>query len=734
MTTSPRPRLVARCLGAALIAVLALALQPPAGAAPPDRPGKGPKNPAATEPAAFDYRQVEGLSTDRYSTVKETTTLPMHDGTEVYVEVTRPADTEGQPLDGRWPVILEASPYHGTLADREGRRILPEPTAEDGVSLGLTGYFVPKGYAVVMMDLRGTGKSDGCLDHLGPHDAKDLKTVVEWAASEPWSNGRVGMTGHSYVGSTPSLAAAVDPQGLETIVPSAGLATMYDHQFQAGVPYFLQWAGPMFAYEQLALERDLPGGEHFGEKPEETGCGLPNSSLTAGEAQLSGEYTAWHGERDWRQAATAADIPVFMVHGVNDNAARVAGMEWFTDRGGRPGDKIWLGQWDHGSGCCPTRRGIQWTYALHAWFDKHLAQRDVETGPAAEMFLSDGTFQGARTGDRTQILVDSRWPTSSEQMLTLYPSADGTMSGAPPTTAGSASFAGDPGGFQDPQGTGGVDFATAPMTEDTVLAGQPLLDLVASVSMPRVHLIGTLYDEGPEGDRRRISQFAINPELRVGTATPKPVLPGVLYEMEPPGFAMAHNLRKDHRLVLRFTTSDPDKVPTFATDPQVTIATGPGGTALQVPVVGTPTLVDDTVPLTTSDAGEEPVVGPAQPEERASVTPSAGGPERTPLTVAYHEFDVEDGFDNAALLVSAVPSMSADIDLYLQRQNDDGSWSGDLVSGASGSLTEESLRLMDPAPGHYRVEVHNWAGLPATRVDLTLTHLNSAGEPGPASP
>ena len=263
--------------------------------------------------AAFDYTQVEGLTTDQYGTVKETLELPMQDGTEVHIEVTRPADASGAAVTGEWPVILEASPYHGTLADREGMRILPDPRDADGTSLGLTGYFVPKGYAVVMMDLRGTGLSDGCLDHLGPKDAQDLKDVVEWAASQPWSNGRVGMTGHSYVGSTPSLAAAMNPQGLETIVPSAGMATMYDHQFQAGVPYFLQWAGPMEAYEQIALERDLPDGEHFGQKPEETGCGLPNSSLTAGEAQLSGQYTSWHGERDWREAATAADVPVFMV-------------------------------------------------------------------------------------------------------------------------------------------------------------------------------------------------------------------------------------------------------------------------------------------------------------------------------------------------------------------------------------------------------------------------------------
>jgi predicted acyl esterase len=724
-TPSRRRRLGALLATAVTLAVTGATLQP-AQAAPPDkRGGKPPKDSAPA--AAFDYTQVSGLSQDRYPTVKETFELPMWDGTEVHVEVTRPD------ADGTFPVILEASPYHGTLADREGTRILPEPRDEDGASVGLTGYFAPKGYAVVMMDLRGTGFSDGCLDHLGPNDAKDLHQVVEWAASQPWSSGRVGMTGHSYVGSTPSLAAATDPDGLVTIVPSAGLATMYDHQFQAGVPYFLQWAGPMYAYEQLALERDLPGGEHAGQKPEETGCGLANSALTAGEAQLSGQYTAWHAERDWRAEATASDVSVFMVHGVNDNAARVAGMEWFTERGARPGDKLWLGQWDHGSGCCPTRRGIQWTYALHAWFDKQLAQRRVQTGPAAEMFLSDGTFAGARTGDRSQVLVDTQWPTSSQQMLTLHPDADGTLGTTAPATPGSASFTGDPSGAQDPQGTGGLDFASEPMAQDTVLAGQPLLDLVASFTAPRVHMIGTLYDEDPEGERRRISQFAINPELRAGVSTPSPVVPGVRYEMEPPGFAMAHDLRAGHRLVLRFTTSDPDKVPTFAADPNVTVFTGPNGTRLQVPVVTAPALVPDTVPLSLEEDGAAPEVGPAQAEERASVTPTAGGPQRTPLTVAYHELEVQDGFDNATLLVSAVPSMPADIDLYLQRQNADGTWSSDVAEGATGSLTEEGLTFAAPAPGRYRVEVHNWAGAPATRVDLTATFLNSAGEPGPAA-
>ena len=688
-------------------------------------------SPAPAAPAgAFDYTKIAGLSQPKYESeqiVRESLLLPMDDGVAVYLEVTRPNGKR------QYPTILEASPYHGTLADRDGTRILPEPRDENGFPLGLTRYFAPRGYAVVMMDLRGTGKSQGCLDHIGPRDDKDLKAVVEWAAKQPWSNGRVGMTGHSYVGSTPSRAAAPDPAGrvpagLVTIVPSAGLATMYDHQFQAGVPYFLQWAGPMFAYEQIALQRHLPGGETFGKNVEDTGCGLPNSSLVSGEDQLSGRYADWHAQRDWAAAATKADIPVFMVHGVNDDAARVTGMQWFTERGGRKGDKLWLGQWDHGSGCCPTRRGIQWTYALHAWFDRHLAQRNVATGPPVELFLSDGTFEGSRTGDRTQILLPGAWPAPGASVLSLYPSADGKLAGARPLLAGSASFAGDARGFTDPQRTGGVDFRTEPMATDTVLAGQPQLDLVASTTVERVHLIANLYDESPDGARRRISQFAINPELRNGIDTVTPVVPSVPMKMQPPGFAMAHKLRAGHRLVLRVTASDPDKVPTFAVDPLITIHTGPTGTALRIPVLSTPSLVADDVPLQLRPKK----AGAAQATIRGSVTPAApGAGMRTDATSAFSEFDVVEGKDNANLIVGAVPSFEADIDLYLQRQQSDGSWSADITAGESSSLTEEQLALSRPSPGRFRIEAHNWAGAPGTRVDLTVTFVNSDGVPGP---
>jgi predicted acyl esterase len=87
--------------------------------------------PSAGPPA--DYTQTRNLSQPRYATVREVVRLPAYDGEELYLEIVRPN------VSGHFPVILEASPYHGTLADRDGTRILPEPRDAAGRSLGLTG-------------------------------------------------------------------------------------------------------------------------------------------------------------------------------------------------------------------------------------------------------------------------------------------------------------------------------------------------------------------------------------------------------------------------------------------------------------------------------------------------------------------------------------------------------------------------------------------------------------------
>ena len=719
---------------------------------------------------AFDYISLaDRLSQPVFEqTIREAVRVDMPDGESLYVEIVRPdPELYGE---GPWPTIMEISPYHGTLADRSGTRIFPDPEDGEGNMIGLTGYFAPRGYAVVMVDLRGTGRSTGCLDHIGQTDAVDIKTVIEWAAGQPWSNGRVGLTGHSYVGSTPNAAAAMDPEGLVTIAPSAGLASMYDHQFNKGVPWLLQWAGPMFAYELLAMERDHPPqapavfsgqtGDNWENAPNlQYGCGWQNSSLTAGTGQVTGQYEGWHAERDWREGAAAADIPIFMIHGVNDNAARIPAAEWFfAGRGLQPGDKIWLGQWDHGStnGRCggidggrelhPTCRFDQFKYALHAWFDRHLMGRRVPTGPPVEVFLN-----GESPVDVTQVLNPETlggkvlnlrgWPADAGT-LSLYPDAtDGSLKFEPPAEDGSATFSTTAEALVASVGRGRLTFISEPLARDKVFTGLPQLNLEASVTSPITHLTATLFrervtvQEDEEGneveviEREPMNFCAIQPMLRDGVETISPVVPGQRMSLPMQCFTMGHWVPAGQRLVLEISTGTPHHAP-FGTQPNNTVFTGPEATRYDLLELGRFRLFSD-VPL--HEEYPDPIpVGPAQPGIQGDVfVPAPGaGVQVQPITAASLEFDAEEGYDNASLEVVATPSNPpADIDLYLQRQTEDGGWET-VASGTNDfRLDTEDMKTGRLDPGRYRVVAHNWLGGPQ-QVHLDLTFFNQNGEPG----
>jgi len=553
---------------------------------------------AAAQRLPVDYTALPGLSQPTFTGVERTVhELVVGDGTRLHLEIVKPRDAKDL------GVIVEASPYHGTLYDRTGGRMLPIP-GKDGKLVGLSGFFPKRGYAVVFMDMRGTGLSSGCLNTLGRADQSDLRDVVQWAATQPWSNGRVGMIGHSYVGSTPIVATQLKPKGLVTIVPSAGLPAIYDHQWQMGVPYNAQYLGPIEAYQQLALQRELPfkldlpaglglTGEHFGKDLLRVGCGLLDTSLSSGE-QLAGVDTPWHQQRDATRAAAAFAGSAFVIHGENDQAARIANLHWLYDRGPKPQDKVWIGQWDHGIGCCPNRRGAQWAGAIHAWFDHELLQRDVRTGPPVEVFMNDEPTVAAAIPARKEIYTARSWPPPVSRTLTLRASTDGTLGegqGAP----GTRSFVGDPGGFLG-TGTGNATFTSAPFTEDTILLGLPKLTLASAVTLAPLHLIATLY-YAHAYDMRRISQCAMNPQLRGGFDHITPVRPGARMQLNPPCFTVSQHVRRGDRLVLKVTTSDDDKLPLFTLDPHVTVFTGGAdGTRIELPVA-TARVYPDTAPI-----------------------------------------------------------------------------------------------------------------------------------------
>jgi putative CocE/NonD family hydrolase len=125
----------------------------------------------------------------------------MRDGVTLYADVHRPDTT------GKFPVILLRVPYDKTAA----------------TPLNYVNYFVPRGYVVVVQDTRGRYTSEGEYDPL-IHEAEDGYDTVEWAATLPWSDGKIGTAGQSYHGATQYLLPHTRPPHLVCQVPISASA------------------------------------------------------------------------------------------------------------------------------------------------------------------------------------------------------------------------------------------------------------------------------------------------------------------------------------------------------------------------------------------------------------------------------------------------------------------------------------------------------------------------------
>jgi predicted acyl esterase len=161
--------------------------------------------------------------------------VAVRDGTILRVNVFRP---EG---DGGYPVILCTHPYgKDRLPERgpSGYRPLPQyrmirQPKRVTFSAWTTwespdpAYWVTRGYAVVNCDLRGFGTSDGRGNLLTDAEAQDIYDLIEWAATQPWSNGKVGMNGVSYLAISQYKSAALRPPHLAAICPWEGFSDVY---------------------------------------------------------------------------------------------------------------------------------------------------------------------------------------------------------------------------------------------------------------------------------------------------------------------------------------------------------------------------------------------------------------------------------------------------------------------------------------------------------------------------
>jgi predicted acyl esterase len=156
---------------------------------------------------------VYSRSVERGMIIERNVIVPMRDGVRLYADVFRPADERpGPPIlvwtpyGKHWYGALEKNPH---TAVREGM-VSTYATFEGADPV----YWVPLGYVVVNVDARGTWYSEGTSTFLSPEEAEAFYDAIEWAGVQPWSTGKVGLTGVSYLSQSQWKTAALQPPHL----------------------------------------------------------------------------------------------------------------------------------------------------------------------------------------------------------------------------------------------------------------------------------------------------------------------------------------------------------------------------------------------------------------------------------------------------------------------------------------------------------------------------------------
>lgn len=151
--------------------------------------------------------------------------VTVRDGTQIGVAVYAPE------VSGRYPAVLAASPY------RYDNNTLPAGPQFLWRETGPIDFYVKSGYVYVHMDVRGSGKSGGQFEFLGPNEQRDLYDVVEWIARQPWSSGKVGGLGQSYFCMSQWWMGIMAPPALACLAAYDGLNDPYRATcYQGGIP------------------------------------------------------------------------------------------------------------------------------------------------------------------------------------------------------------------------------------------------------------------------------------------------------------------------------------------------------------------------------------------------------------------------------------------------------------------------------------------------------------------
>lgn len=490
------------------------------------------------------------------------------DGEPVEVVVFLPDVAEGT----RVPVILHSSPYNAPFTSAQVAK-------DDWDNAYLVERYVPLGFAVAYHSVRGTAGSGGCMVLTGPAERADIDQAVTWLGEQPWSNGRVGMVGISYDGTTPWEAASFGNPYLRTIVPVSGINEYHQLMYKNGTTERQGLPdGDVFNYWSGNVEADLLGPD-------------PTDALASGvcpevvEGMRASAHAATVGTRDadgfWAERDSRVGVEasyngsIFLVQGLQDwNVDPHNAYPWVSDLAKRGiVVKHMLGQWRHSFPDTNNEDFQRWDWAEieYRWFDRWLRDNvSQDLGPVAQVQDSSGAWRS-----------EAAWPPLDAQPLTFYLGEDAELLREPDPREAETPLAPlvPVGASLYPWMSDGATvcpgctlFTTEALEEELRFAGLPRVHVTVVPGGPGGHVAAWLFVIDGE-TRTRVGWGQIDLRFAEGGVEPKPVSPGqplvARMELEPLDVVVPKGARLGLMLHLGSYADHIPSTPTFPARLQV---------------------------------------------------------------------------------------------------------------------------------------------------------------------
>jgi len=495
---------------------------------------------------------VQGVTEPIYT--KRTTEIHRiqveHEGAVLYGEIIRPVGDDDKPVTNT-PVILTLSPYNVL----RGENIAADGTAN---------FYVPRGYARAVFDVVGTRDSSGCYDYGGIRERKTGAQLIDAIGELEWTNGRVGMVGGSYDGTTQIAAAIEQPEHLAAIVPNVAIDRWYDYAFGGGIRYFLNSERPTDEGFDTPLAFDFGFGAL---PPAEVNDPLSSAGVVAGRIRPCDQiehtenayapdpvYDEFWNVRDYRRDADRIQAAVLIEGGWLDHNVK----HWDSTRFfmSLPDDlprHLVMGRWAHSAPRFTDSPDLR-----HAWFDRYLL--GLDTGLDA-LPLVDTQLNTQSGDDRNQ---EVSWPPPGTREAALrLTDVEQVAPDALALTGGDASFIDDNPGLTEQQMLSDADpsasfirFTSEPVAADVRISGGVVLEMLAATDATSTHFTPVLYDEDPAGKRTVFTRGFLNARNRNGLDISEDLVPGEPYRGAIEFWDVDHVIQEGHRLGMVIASSN----------------------------------------------------------------------------------------------------------------------------------------------------------------------------------